>query len=112
MSDNSLSAMKQSLKKVHNSELFEEEKGDEKEEEKRVITKKIVLTKEQIKSSQKTIRKYPPVLLQTLFHDNPKFVKYRKAEFSNLFFFSDEIKTMGNDTYQKNNYYLALDFYE
>ncbi|CDW73796.1 UNKNOWN [Stylonychia lemnae] len=93
-----------------NSSLFEEEKKDG--DKKRLISKKIILNKEQIKKNQKAIRNYPPILLQTLFHDNPKFVKYRKAEFSNLFFFSDEIKTMGNDAYQKNNFYLALDFYE
>eukprot|EP00347_Sterkiella_histriomuscorum_P024227 403331870 len=76
------------------------------------LGKRIILTKEQIKQNQKLTRSYPPVLLQTMFHDNPKFDKYRKEEFSNLFFFSDEIKTMGNDAYQKNNFYLALDFYE
>ena len=58
------------------------------------------------------IRAYPPVLLNTLFHEGLKYEKYRKVEFSNLFFFMDEIKTMGNDAFLKNNFYLALDYYE
>jgi hypothetical protein len=38
--------------------------------------------------------------------------KYRQHEFSNLFFFSDEIKSLGNEAYRKGDYYLALDYYE
>lgn len=29
-----------------------------------------------------------------------------------MFFFSDEVKAMGNETYKKNDLYLALDYYE
>ncbi len=58
------------------------------------------------------MRSYPPVLLHTLFHEDSRFQTLRKKEFSTLFFFSDDIKAMGNDAYQKGNYYLALDYYE
>ena len=70
------------------------------------------MTKEELKLKQKLLRTYPPVLLQTMFIDYPKLEKFRKQEFSNVFFYTDEIKTMGNDAYQKNNFYLALDYYE
>ena len=29
-----------------------------------------------------------------------------------MFFFSDEIKSLGNEAYQKNEFYLALEYYE
>lgn len=61
---------------------------------------------------QQRIRSYPPILLHTMFHDDPKFEEYRKVEFSTLFFFADEIKSLGNKAYQKGEFYLALDYYE
>lgn len=50
--------------------------------------------------------------MHTLFHEDPRYDKYRVQELSNLFFFSDEIKSMGNEAYHKGDYYTALEYYE
>lgn len=55
---------------------------------------------------------YPQILINTLFHEQKKCKKLRKVEFSNMFFFADEIKLKGNEAYKNNDYYLALDYYE
>lgn len=58
------------------------------------------------------MRKYPPIILHTLFHNDEKSQQYRKADFSNLFFLTDDVKSKGNEAYRSGNYYLALDYYE
>lgn len=103
-----------------NASLFEEVKkedakeneSDEDEKEPQVQYKRVVLTYQQLKKSQEMLRSYPPVLLHTLFHEDPHYERYRAQEFSNLFFFGDEIKSLGNEAYHKGDYYNALDFYE
>lgn len=65
-----------------------------------------------MKEKQKILREYPSILLNTLFHEYEKYEKYRKVEFSNVYFFSDDVKSMGNQAYQNCNYYQALDYYE
>ena len=96
-----------------NSELFEEKKGEESDEDSKVPEyKKIVLTYQEVKRSQARLRSYPPVLLHTLFHEDPKYEVYRRKNLSALFFFGDEVKALGNEAYHKGDYYTALDYYE
>ena len=97
-----------------NAHLFEQAtKVHEAEEEKKVSLvddsadedrpqiryKRTVYTMAEVKKSQARIRSYPPVLLHTLFHEDPKHEKFRVYEFSSLYFFGDEIKSMGNEAY-------------
>jgi hypothetical protein len=72
----------------------------------------VVLTYQEVKRSQARLRAYPPVLLHTLFHDDPKYDLYRQRNLSQLFFFGDEVKSLGNDAYHEGDYYTALDYYE
>ena len=96
-----------------NAELFEEKKGEESDEESKVPEyKKIVLSYQEVKKSQTRLRSYPPVLLHTLFHEDLKYELYRQKNLSELFFFGDEVKALGNEAYHKGDYYTALDFYE
>lgn len=97
-----------------NAALFEERTAEGEEEEKKggPQFKKVVLTYQEVKQSQARLRSYPPVLLHTLFHDDPKYDQYRQRNLSQLFFFGDEVKSLGNDFYHKGDYYTALDYYE
>lgn len=51
-------------------------------------------------------------MLHTLFHEDPRYEKYRKFELSTLYFLGDDIKSLGNEAYIKGDYYTALDYYE
>lgn len=95
------------------SKIVEEEEEDDEPVEFRELTaKKVVISMKDLKEKQKVLRSFPALLLQTLFNDNPSTHKYRNADFSQLYFFADEIKTMGNNAYQTDNLYHALEFYE
>jgi hypothetical protein len=97
-----------------NASQFEEIKkeDDEEEEVPHKRYRRSVISVEELKKSQLKLRSYPSVLLHTLFHENDRYEKYRNHEFSNLFFFGDEVKSMGNEAYHKGDYYTALDYYE
>ena len=82
---------------------------DEDEESKDVVNR---ISMNELLAKQEKLRSYPPILLHTLFHNHKQIGKFRKVEFSNLYFFSDELKGKGNKRYQKNIFYLALDYYE
>ena len=86
-----------------NADLIQEGSKSESEGEEsappKLKYKRTILTLNQVKLSQEKIRSYPPILLHTLFHEDSKYDKYRQAEFSNLFFFADDIKSKGNEAY-------------
>lgn len=89
------------------SDLIEEQEEEETAEES--FTR---ISMKELKKKQERLRSYPPIVLHTLFHNHKNYEKYRKVEFSNLYFFSDDVKAKGNKKYQKNFYYAALDYYE
>ena len=103
-----------------NAHFFEEQKAVQKDsdsdndevENEAPKCKRVVLSLQEVKRSQVRLRSYPPVLLHTLFHEDPRYDNYRSQELSNLFFFGDEIKSLGNEAYHRGDYYEALDYYE
>lgn len=94
------------------SDAAKNESDSDSEDKPQVRYKRTVLTAAEVKQSQARLRNYPPILLHTLFHEDPKNEEYREREFSQLFFFSDEVKSLGNEAFRKGDYYGALDLYE